>query len=377
MPEPKPPDAVNAPSRPARAGALGAGSADPSSTTSSSLFGPTGFGPYEPGAKGRAGAVSAFDVCHVGVVLRALLFVHCTLAVAVSFGASDLASWLTLLAVAASMALPALLLWLVLACLLKQVLARLPAVAQWVVAVLLGAGSGAFGWGLQAAGGLGPATTWLPPALAGALLAAAMFYWLTLRARARLPADTTARLAELQSRIRPHFLFNTLNTAITLARLDPARTEGLLEDLAELFRVALSDSGASVTLAEEVSLAQRYLAIEQVRFGERLQVSWELDEDAGTARVPPLLLQPLVENAVRHGVEPAPDGGVVRIRTRVKRAHAVVSIVNTVPRQPSRPGNGIALRNVRERLRLMHDVAAQFETHIDKDFFRVQIVIPL
>ncbi|WOB09783.1 sensor histidine kinase [Piscinibacter gummiphilus] len=377
MPEPKPPDAVNAPSRPARAGAEGAGSADPSSTSSSSLFGPTGFGPYEPGVKGRNGAVSAFDVCHVGVVLRALLFVHCTLAVAVSFGASDLASWLTLLAVAASMALPALLLWLVLACLLKQVLARLPAVAQWVVAVLLGAGSGAFGWGLQAAGGLGPGTTLLPPALAGALLAAAMFYWLTLRARARLPADTTARLAELQSRIRPHFLFNTLNTAITLARLDPARTEGLLEDLAELFRVALSDSGASVTLAEEVSLAQRYLAIEQVRFGERLQVSWELDEDAGTARVPPLLLQPLVENAVRHGVEPAPDGGVVRIRTRVKRAHAVVSIVNTLPQQPSRPGNGIALRNVRERLRLMHDVAAQFETHIDKDFFRVQIVIPL
>jgi two-component system sensor histidine kinase AlgZ len=80
---------------------------------------------------------------------------------------------------------------------------------------------------------------------------------------------------------------------------------------------------------------------------------------------------------VRHGVEPAPDGGVVRIRTRVKRAHAVVSIVNTLPQQPSRPGNGIALRNVRERLRLMHDVAAQFETHIDKDFFRVQIVIPL
>lgn len=377
MPEPQPPHAANAPSRPARAGAEGAGSPDPSSTSSSSLFGPTGFGPYEPGAKGRQGAVSAFDVCHVGVVLRALLFVHCTLAVAVSFGATDMASWLTLLAVAASMALPALLLWLVLACLLKQVLARLPAVGQWVVAVLLGAGSGAFGWGLQAAGGLGPGTTWLPPSLAGALLAAAMFYWLTLRARARLPADTTARLAELQSRIRPHFLFNTLNTAITLARLDPARTEGLLEDLAELFRVALSDSGASVTLAEEVSLAQRYLAIEQVRFGDRLQVSWELDEDAGTARVPPLLLQPLVENAVRHGVEPAPDGGVVRIRTRVKRAHAVVTIVNTLPREPSKPGNGIALRNVRERLRLMHDVAAQFETHIDKDFFRVQIVIPL
>jgi two-component system sensor histidine kinase AlgZ len=172
-------------------------------------------------------------------------------------------------------------------------------------------------------------------------------------------------------------LFNTLNTAITLARLDPARTENLLEDLAELFRVALTDTGESVSLADEVALAKRYLAIEQVRFGDRLQVSWELDDDAGAARVPPLLLQPLVENAVRHGVEPAADGGVIRIRTRVKRAHAVVSIVNTLPKQPSRPGNGIALRNVRERLRLMHDVAAQFETRLERDVFRVQIVIPL
>ena len=347
---------------------------------SSSIFGPTGFGPLDAAAKARPGAGSAFDVCHVGVVLRALLFVHVTLAVGVSFVAIDFRGWLTLVAVAASMALPAVLLWLVVACLLKRTLAGLPTTTQWVAAVALGAASGAFGWGLQAAGGLGllgGGTPWVAPLLAGAALATALFYWLTLRARARLPADTTARLAELQSRIRPHFLFNTLNTAITLARLDPARTENLLEDLAELFRVALTDTGESVSLAEEVALAKRYLAIEQVRFGDRLQVSWELDDDAGAARVPPLLLQPLVENAVRHGVEPAADGGVIRIRTRVKRAHAVVSIVNTLPKQPSRPGNGIALRNVRERLRLMHDVAAQFETRLERDVFRVQIVIQL
>ncbi|MEO8155538.1 MAG: histidine kinase [Rhizobacter sp.] len=347
---------------------------------SSSIFGPTGFGPIDAAAKPQPGTGSAFDVCHVGVVLRALLFVHVTLAVGVSFAAISIKLWLTLVAVGASMALPAVLLWLVVACLLKRSLARLPSAAQWAAAVGLGGLSGGFGWGLQAAGGLslqegGP--SWGPPVMAGAALAAALFYWLTLRARARLPADTTARLAELQSRIRPHFLFNTLNTAITLARLDPARTENLLEDLAELFRVALTDTGESVSLADEVMLAKRYLAIEQVRFGERLQVSWELDDDAGAARVPPLLLQPLVENAVRHGVEPAADGGVIRIRTRVKRAHAVVSIVNTLPKQASRPGNGIALRNVRERLRLMHDVAAQFETRLERDVFRVQIVIPL
>lgn len=348
--------------------------------TASSFFGPTGFGPSEASLSSRPGASSAFDVCHVGVVLRALLFVHVTLGVGVSFAAADLRNWLTLLALAASMALPGVLLWLVLACLFKRTLGHWRPGLQWMAAVALGAVSGVFGWGLQAAATVemaGGGASWAPPLLAGAALAAALFYWLTLRAHARLPADTTARLAELQSRIRPHFLFNTLNTAITLARLDPARTESLLEDLAELFRVALSDGRESVTLADEVALAKRYLDIEQVRFGHRLQVSWELDDEAGTARVPPLLLQPLVENAVRHGVEPAAAGGVVRIRTRVKRSHAVVSIVNTLPEQPSQPGNGMALRNVRDRLRLMHDVSAQFETHRGHDFFRVQIVVPL
>jgi two-component system sensor histidine kinase AlgZ len=160
-------------------------------------------------------------------------------------------------------------------------------------------------------------------------------------------------------------------------RHDPVRAEELLEDLAELFRVAISENPESVSLAEEVELAQRYLAIEQVRFGSRLQVSWELDPDAGHARVPPLLLQPLVENAVRHGIEPSDSGGVIRVRTRVKLGRALISIVNSVPAAGSQPGNGIALRNVRERLRLMHDVAAQFDTKREADVFRVQIVVPL
>jgi hypothetical protein len=150
-----------------------------------------------------------------------------------------------------------------------------------------------------------------------------------------------------------------------------------LEDLAELFRVAIGDAAESVSLAEEVELAQRYLDIEQARFGSRLHVSWELDPEAGSARVPPLLLQPLVENAVRHGVEPSAEGGVIRIRTKVKVGRAVVSIANSVPKEASRPGSGMALKNVRERLRLMHDVAAQFETRQEADVFRVQIVVPL
>ena len=378
MPNPPPrPDPSDAPG--SRAARLGAPPSRPAEARSTG-FGTTVFDAIGPAEPARAAARSVFDVCHAGVVLRAVLFVHAVVAVGVLFNAANLRGWLALVATASSAALPGVLLWLLIACGLSRPLGALPLAAQWVFAVLLGAIGGVVGsapaWLLLGGDTLAP-TPWLALALTGAGMAAVMFQWLRMRTQAMLPADTTARLAELQSRIRPHFLFNTLNTALTLVRLDPARAEGVLEDLAELFRVAITDSGESVTLAEEVELAKRYLAIEQIRFGNRLRVTWELDAEAGAARVPPLLLQPLVENAVRHGVEPSDEGGVIRVRTRVKLGRALVSIVNSVPSAPSRPGNGMALRNVRERLRLMHDVAAQFETRREGDVFRVQIVVPL
>ncbi len=344
----------------------------------------TGFGPTLLDAPGsaatqRADAASVFDVCHVGVVLRALLLVHAVVAIGVMFVAAGAKAWVGLLTTGSALALPAVLLWLLVACALKRPLGALPLAGQWAAAIALGAASGVGGsllaWFPMPDEPM--AGHWLATALAGAGLAAAMFQWLHMRAQAAVPAETTARLAELQSRIRPHFLFNTLNTALTLVRLDPARAEGLLEDLAELFRVALTDTGAATTLEEEVELARRYLAIEQIRFGDRLKVVWELDDAAGSARVPPLLLQPLVENAVRHGVESAAEGGAIRVRTRVTLGRAVVSIVNTVPAGGSKPGSGMALHNVRERLRLMHDVAASFETRQEGGMFRVQIVLPL
>jgi two-component system, LytTR family, sensor histidine kinase AlgZ len=342
-------------------------------------FGPTLFDALPLAVAQAATRGSVFDVCHVGVVLRALLFVHGVVAIGVMFNASSVAGWVTAFAGASSAALPSVLIWLLVACAGKRPLGALPLAGQWALAIGLGAVSGALGsllsWG-TAADALG-AAAWLAPALAGAVLGASMFQWLHLRAQAMLPADTTARLAELQSRIRPHFLFNTLNTALALVRHDPARAEAVLEDLAELFRVAISDNHESVSLAEEVELAQRYLAIEQIRFGERLKIIWELDPAAGSARMPPLLLQPLVENAVRHGIEPADAGGTVRVRTRVKLGRALVTILNSVPATASQPGNGIALRNVRERLRLMHDVAAQFEVRREAGQFRVEIVVPL
>ena len=360
----------------------------PASPARASGFGTTIFDVPGAAAEPLAAAASRFDVCHVGVVLRALLFVHAVVAVGVLFGAASAAGWLRLFIAGSGVALPAVLMWLLVACGLKRVLGALPAAGQWAAAAGLGAASGALGatfgallnadlTGDALAGDASRGSVLFATAAAGAALAAVVYGWLALRAQASLPADTTARLAELQSRIRPHFLFNTLNTALALVRLDPARAEGVLEDLAELFRVAISDSREAVTLAEEVEVAKRYLAIEQIRFGERLQVSWELDPAAGGARVPPLLLQPLVENAVRHGVEPGAAGGTIRIRTQVRLGRAMLSIANSVPADPSRPGNGMALRNVRERLRLMHDVAAQCDTRLEGGVFRVRIVVPL
>ncbi|MDE2275621.1 MAG: histidine kinase, partial [Burkholderiales bacterium] len=216
-------------------------------------------------------------------------------------------------------------------------------------------------------------------ALAGAAFAAMLWAWLDLRARIWHPANASARLAELQSRIRPHFLFNALNTALALVRVDPERAENVLEDLAQLFRVALAEVGAAVTLDEEIELARRYLAIEQVRFGPRLEVQWRVEPGVGGARVPPLVLQPLVENAVRHGIEPAAQGGRVIVRVQRLRGQAVVVVSNTLAagdEAPLNPGHGMALHNVRERLRLLHDVAAQCDVWREGAMFHARLVVP-
>ena len=132
-----------------------------------------------------------------------------------------------------------------------------------------------------------------------------------------------------------------------------------------------------VTLAEEVELARRYLAIEQIRFGKRLRVIWHLDPEADAARVPPLLLQPLVENAVRHGVEPNDEGGELEVTTMRRGAEVEIRIVNTVGAPARTVGHGLALRNVRQRLRLMHDVAARFDLESSEQRFALRIMVPL
>jgi two-component system sensor histidine kinase AlgZ len=270
-------------------------------------------------------------------------------------------------------------LWLVVVCALRVRLRRATVAVRSGVVLGLGGAAALLAWAPLAWAGLADAAGGLrlvAVALAGVAFAALLWAWLDLRARIWHPANASARLAELQSRIRPHFLFNALNTALALVRVDPARAEAVLEDLAELFRTALAETGASVALEDEIELARRYLAIEQVRFGERLRVHWELDPRVNAARVPPLVLQPLVENAVRHGVEPMADGADVWVRAQRQRAQVVVTVSNTVGDEPGSPGHGMALHNVRERLRLLHDVGAQCDVWREGPLFHARIVLP-
>jgi two-component system, LytTR family, sensor histidine kinase AlgZ len=339
----------------------------------------TQFDPLAQDPSTSAG-VAAFDVCHPALGLRAVLLVQAVLAVTALSTAEHGADWLARQGASAFGGAAGTVTWLVLLCAIRRWLGSLVPWLRGTLVLGLGAACAlAAWWPLWMAGlaGDGAGLRLLGIPLAGAGFAALLWAWLELRARIWQPATASARLAELQSRIRPHFLFNALNTAVALVRVDPARAEAVLEDLAELFRVALAETGVSVTLADEVGLAKRYLAIEQVRFGGRLQVSWSLDPRADAARLPPLVLQPLVENAVRHGVEPALDGGRIRVEVQARRGQAVLTVHNTVSDEPSSPGNGMALRNVRERLRLLHDVGGQCDTWRDAEGFHARLTVPL
>ncbi len=321
-----------------------------------------------------------FDTCQVGAVLRAVVMVQVVMAVGSLYWQLSFVEWLSRYSILTGATLPATLAWLITACALKKLLGRLPRAWQYATGVGLGALAGVYGCAMLALSGLVAPAPWAASMLTGALLAAVLVAALVLRAKGMTPAATAAQLSELQARIRPHFLFNTLNSAIALVRAEPARAEALLEDLSDLFRHALSDAGKPVTLEQEITLAQRYLAIEQVRFGPRLRLSWTLDPAANQARMPSLLLQPLVENAVVHGVEPSPDGAEVRISTERRGDKVVIKVTNTVPGERSAleqaRGHGMALANVRDRLSLLHDVQGHFQAGLKNGVYRVRIELP-
>jgi two-component system sensor histidine kinase AlgZ len=214
--------------------------------------------------------------------------------------------------------------------------------------------------------------------LACAAAATAILAWyFRLRQRAFSPALAEARLQALQARIRPHFLFNSLNAVLSLIRNDPKRAETAIEDLAELFRTVMSDNRRLTLLADEVSLCRQYLSLEQLRLGERLKVSWHLDPAAVPALVPPMLLQPLVENAIYHGIEPGVEPGLVEIRAQRDGDRLRLQLSNPYhPEHQHRQGNRMALANIRERLQLHFDVEARLDTRIAGERYEIDIMIP-
>ena len=194
-----------------------------------------------------------------------------------------------------------------------------------------------------------------------------------------MEAENSARLQALHSRIRPHFLFNSMNTIASLTRSDPALAERVVEDLADLFRVSLGDAAKPSTLARELDLARQYLGIEQVRLGDRLRIEWELEALPDEAVMPPLILQPLLENAVYHGIEPADGGGKIVVTGCYRRRRVNLSIRNSLPSDGEtshRQGNQLAMENIRARLAGMFDMEASLtESHVDGEF-QVRLVFP-
>ena len=205
------------------------------------------------------------------------------------------------------------------------------------------------------------------------------YFYMQHQWRENLESEVNARMQALQSRIRPHFFFNCMNTIASLTQKSPALAEEATEDLADLFRVCLQEVGRFSTLGEEIALCQRYIRIETHRFGERLKVVWETDDLPSTMTLPLLTLQPLIENAIYHGIESLPAGGVIFVRGTLSANCATIMIDNPLAADigtKNRRGNQIALDNLRERLSAHYDDCAELVTFRDKQRYITKIIVP-
>ena len=212
-----------------------------------------------------------------------------------------------------------------------------------------------------------------------ALLGAAMlrYFYLQAQWQTRLAAVTQAQVAALQARIRPHFLFNSMNTVAALVRVDPAAAERTVEDLSELFRAALGEhSTRDGTLGDELALVERYLDIEQLRLGERLRIRRELHDLPADYPLPRLLLQPLVENAVRHGIQPLREGGEIILRGQRDGDGILIEIDNPLASTPTPGGHGHGLDNVRQRVAYRYGTRGRVTVGPIGDRFVVRLQLP-
>ncbi len=214
-------------------------------------------------------------------------------------------------------------------------------------------------------------------AVVGAL--ALRYFYVSQQWRRSVELEARARIRALQARIRPHFLFNSMNTIAALTRSNPVQAEEAIEDLSDLFRVSLSDARAQITLEEEIEIARTYQRIEKLRLGDRLQVHWDVDDLPPRCLVPSLLLQPLLENAIGHGIEPLPQGGIVDIRGRLGEGAIMLEVTNPKPPgtpPPLRRGHRMALDNIRQRLDLAFPGRATVEVDIAESRYTVRLRFP-
>jgi two-component system sensor histidine kinase AlgZ len=205
------------------------------------------------------------------------------------------------------------------------------------------------------------------------------YFYIQHQWQQNIRAEAHARLQALQSRIRPHFLFNSLNTIASLTRIDPEQAEAAVENLADLFRNNLTDVSHCTTLGEELELAYRYLEIEKLRLGKRLKLRWCIDELPINASVPRLILQPLLENAIYHGIEPIRDGGTISIDGHLYDDDLYITMSNPLPDkndQQQREGNRIAQDNVRQRLAAIYGEAGRMTVQEDSQDYLITLIIP-
>jgi two-component system sensor histidine kinase AlgZ len=316
------------------------------------------------------------DGCNMGVLLRvigAVVALALIAALGDSASAVDaLTSLLRLMSFIAPTTLATLMLW----CAARRVLPPLTMQAQRAIAWLIPAFVAYFvavvfhlpggQWAALAHG-----------AIAFALGAGFQHYY-ELRERAFSPAVVEAKYQALQSRIRPHFLFNSLNAVLSVIRTEPEKAERMLESIAELFRAVMADTRKLVPLAQEIELCRNYVEIEQTRLGNRLAVDWQIGAYHPRAKVPQLLLQPVIENAIRYGAEKLAGRADIIVKVRQHGFVLEIFVSNPIaPGRPEREGNQIGLANIRGRLALIYDLEAKIETQMRRDRFELTMTLPV
>ncbi len=318
------------------------------------------------------------DFRNLGILLRILILVNLAVIGAAIVRAPTLAGVWNELLESSAIVQPVLIVTLLALVALSRFLRRLPYTLGAICIAVIGVGVAValvtYAQTTYRAEGLGPIGRYVALVL---LTTAMVLGYFDLRGRALSPAMAEARLQALQARIRPHFLYNSINAVLSLIRQEPRRAETALEDLADLFRVVMGDNRELSPISREIELCRQYLDLEQLRLGDRLKVVWRIDKMPPDALIPPLLLQPLIENAVYHGIEPRVEPGEVSIDIYLLRNQVHALLRNPYSRQGSHhAGNKMALGNIRERLQLHFDAEATLDTRVGEDMYQVHIVLP-